>query len=139
MPQEDTYWYLSFWKNAQQISISISTSVVCVLLCISWNIVVTILLCSAKYCRDSLGKHERKQVIIIYSFTDPDIILAIVFSRHLFIQSQQWKHQNIVWNLSKLTIKTPERHQWLCSGVFIDNFEQFSHIVLVFPLFTLSK
>ena len=41
---------------------------------------------------------------------------------------------------SKLMIKTPERRQWRpCSGVFIVNFEQVSHIVLVFPLLTLSK
>ena len=33
---------------------------------------------------------------------------------------------------SKLTIKT-------CSGVFNVNFEQISHIILVFPLFTLNK
>ena len=32
---------------------------------------------------------------------------------------------------SKLTIKTPERRQWRCSGVFIVNFEHISHLVLV--------
>ena len=32
---------------------------------------------------------------------------------------------------SKLTIKTPERRQWR-SGVFIINFEQISHIAMVF-------
>ena len=32
---------------------------------------------------------------------------------------------------SKLTIKTPERRQWLGSGVFIVNFEHISHLVLV--------
>ena len=35
---------------------------------------------------------------------------------------------------SKLTIKTPVRR----SGVFIVNFEHISHLVLVFPLLTLS-
>ena len=39
---------------------------------------------------------------------------------------------------SKLTIKTPERHQRRCSGVFIVNFEHISHLVLVFLLLTLS-
>ena len=34
---------------------------------------------------------------------------------------------------SKLTIKTPERGHWRHFGVFIVNFEQISHIVLVFP------
>ena len=37
---------------------------------------------------------------------------------------------------SKLTIKTPEQRR---SGVFIVNFENISHLVLVFPLLTLSK
>ena len=39
---------------------------------------------------------------------------------------------------SKLTIKTPERHQWHRSGVFIVNFEHISHLVLVFLLLTLN-
>ena len=38
---------------------------------------------------------------------------------------------------SKLTIKTPERHQWSGSGVFIVNFEHISYLVLVFLLLTL--
>ena len=33
---------------------------------------------------------------------------------------------------SKLTIKTPERRHWRRCGVFIANFEQILHIVLVF-------
>ena len=40
---------------------------------------------------------------------------------------------------SKLTINTPERHQWRRSGVFIVNFEHISHLVLVFLLLTLSR
>ena len=40
---------------------------------------------------------------------------------------------------SKLTIKTPERRQWRCSGVFIVTFEHISHLVLVFLLLTLSR
>ena len=39
---------------------------------------------------------------------------------------------------SKLTIKTLERRQWCCSGVFIVNFEHISHLVLVFLLLTLN-
>ena len=39
---------------------------------------------------------------------------------------------------SKLTIKTPERRQWRCSGVFIANFEHISHLVLVFLFLTLN-
>ena len=40
---------------------------------------------------------------------------------------------------SKLTIKTPERHQWRRPGVFIVNSEHISHLVLVSLLLTLNK
>ena len=40
---------------------------------------------------------------------------------------------------SKLTIKIPERLHWRLSGVFIVNFEDISHIVLVFLLLILIK
>ena len=39
---------------------------------------------------------------------------------------------------SKLTINTPERRQWSCSGVFIVNFEHISLLVLVILLLTLN-
>ena len=38
----------------------------------------------------------------------------------------------------KLTIKTPKRRQWRCSGVSIVNFEHISHLVLVFLLLALN-
>ena len=34
----------------------------------------------------------------------------------------------------KLTIKTPERHHWCRSGVFIVNFEHILHLALVLTL-----
>ena len=40
---------------------------------------------------------------------------------------------------SKLTIKAPERPHWCRSGVFIVNFEDISHLVLVFLSITLSR
>ena len=40
---------------------------------------------------------------------------------------------------SKLTIKTPERHHWRRSSVFIVNFDCISHLVLVFLLLTLRR
>ena len=40
---------------------------------------------------------------------------------------------------SKLTIKTPERNRWRRFGVFFVNFENISHLVLMFLLLTLSK
>ena len=39
----------------------------------------------------------------------------------------------------KLVIKTPERHYWRRSGVFIVNFKHISHLFLVSPLLTLNK
>ena len=36
-------------------------------------------------------------------------------------------------------MKTPEQHKWYYSGAFIVNFEQISHLFLVFLLFTLNK
>ena len=40
---------------------------------------------------------------------------------------------------SKLTIKTPKRRWWRCSGAFIVNFEHASHLFLVLLLLTLSR
>ena len=40
---------------------------------------------------------------------------------------------------SKLTTKTPERRQFRRSGVFLVNFEDISHLVLVSVLLTLNK
>ena len=40
---------------------------------------------------------------------------------------------------SKITIKTPQGCHWHCPGVFIVNFEDISHLVLVFLLLTLNK
>ena len=39
----------------------------------------------------------------------------------------------------KLTIKTTERRQWRCSGVFIVNFKHILHLFVVFLLLTLNK
>ena len=39
---------------------------------------------------------------------------------------------------SKLTMKTPEESHWRRSGIFIVDFEQISHIFLVFLLLTLN-
>ena len=40
---------------------------------------------------------------------------------------------------SKSTIKTPERYHQRLSGVIIANFEQISHIVVMFPLLALNE
>ena len=41
--------------------------------------------------------------------------------------------------VSKVTINTATLRPWCRSGVFIVNFEQISHIVLLIPLLTLNK
>ena len=40
---------------------------------------------------------------------------------------------------SELTIKIPERRHWRRSGIFIVDFEHILHLVLRFPLLTLSR
>ena len=54
-------------------------------------------------------------------------------SHHVLVKSLK----NSVWNLFKVNIK--DSIIGFRSGVFIVNFEQISHIVLVFPLLNLSK
>ena len=50
------------------------------------------------------------------------------------------RNTRTMWEIySRLTIKTPEQSYWLRSGVFNVNFEQISHIVLMFLLLTLNK
>ena len=65
-------------------------------------------------------------------------IIWSVTRRYLLVQSQQWKRQNNVWNLLKFANKDT-RTTTLTSCVFLINFEQISHNVLVFPLLTLNK
>ena len=50
------------------------------------------------------------------------------------------RHTKIKWEICwTLTIKTPQRRQWRCFGIFIVDFEHVSHFVLVFLLLTLSR
>ena len=60
-----------------------------------------------------------------------------LFNRHLIVQSQQWKQQNNVWNLFNISNK--DTRTTSCTGLFIVNLEQISHIVLVLTLLTLKK
>ena len=47
--------------------------------------------------------------------------------------------QGVKYVCSKLTIKTPERRQWRRPGVIIVNFEQISHLVILFLLLTFRR
>ena len=53
-------------------------------------------------------------------------------------KANNWNTRTRCEICSKLTIKTPERHQWRRSGVFIVNFQHISNLVLVFLLLTLN-
>ena len=66
-----------------------------------------------------------------------DLIVSegLKVSQPALAQSQEWKHQNNVWNL---LIETLDTCQWRRSDVFIINFEQISDFALVFPLLTLK-
>ena len=56
-------------------------------------------------------------------------------SRDLHIQVNNGNSRTVCEICSKLTIKTPERHQ-RSSGVFIANLDKISRIVLVYPWLT---
>ena len=60
-------------------------------------------------------------------------------SQYLLVQVNNGNAITMCEVCSKLTVKTPERRDWCCSGVFVVNFEQSSQIVLVFPLLTLNN
>ena len=89
----------------------------------------------------------------VYIFNKEKIKSIIPKSRDIFIQMFclifpddiylfKVNNANIRPVCSKLAIKTSERRHWRHwrrSDLFIVNFEQISHIVLVFPLLTLNK
>ena len=88
-------------------------------------------------------KHEQ----IFFSLAErfSCIVLIIYFYLHL-VQAEIYLFKVHIGNAramcetcSKLTIKTLGRRNWRRFNVFIVNFEQISHIVLVFSMLTLNK
>ena len=67
-----------------------------------------------------MGSH-RKNMLEVYALSPQRSSLS---SRHLLVKSQQWKHQNSVYNLFKVNYKETNTT---------------SHSVLVFPLLTLNR
>ena len=67
------------------------------------------------------------------------VLREIIFQQALLIKVNNGTTRTKCEICTKLTIKTLERRQYHRSGVFIVNFEQISHIFLLFPLLTLSK
>ena len=92
----------------------------------NWNVGYLVLLQSNFYPRFRFLRHQS-----IKTWSIP--------SRHLIIQNQQWKHYNDVWNLFKVNNRDTDQRQWPRSGVFIINFEQISHFVLVLPLLNFNE
>ena len=74
-------------------------------------------------------------------------MLASVFNFGSFSQSAftclnltvETLEEGVKYVQNMLTIKATEQRQWRRSGVFIVNFEQISHLILVFLLLTLSR
>ena len=75
------------------------------------------------------------QTEIFRKLTDFTVRSSDSPSRHLLVQSQQWKHQSNVWSLFNFNNKDTRT----TSMTYLINFEQISHIVLVFPFFPLIK
>ena len=55
---------------------------------------------------------------------------------HLLAQSQRWNYQNSVWNLFEVDNKNTRTASLMSFWCVIVNFEQISHIVLMFSLLT---
>ena len=58
-------------------------------------------------------------------------VFQIFYPVGIYLFKVNNRNTGTVWNMFKINIKTPERSQWRRSGVFIVNFKQISHIVLV--------
>ena len=92
---------------------------------------------------------------VFFNFLQPTITNLVIFwkrlmrlivlhcagisSRQLHVSVNNRKTRTRCEICSKLTKKTPEKRQWCRSGGFIANFEQISHLVLVFVLLTLTR
>ena len=96
----------------------------------------------------SNAKQFFKENIVFYLnfFVEILNIMRIVwkFVLQAFSQAKSFKVNNgntrkMYEVYSKLNIKTQERRQLRCSGVFVVNFENIPYLFLVFLLLTLSK
>ena len=70
----------------------------------------------------------------------PQFIIKTVFKKRMCLFKANVRNtKKVLENCSKSTMKAPEGRQWGRSSIFIINFEQIPHIVLVFPLSILTK
>ena len=62
----------------------------------------------------SVAKINKRSLLIVKRYLKEIPPLTLFTSRHLLVQSQQWKHENIC---SKLTIKTSERRHFFANMI----------------------
>ena len=113
------------WGCSFSVSILVSLIKAFLLLSCDWNIISEI----KKWLLKRLSCLVKISFVVIEFFYRYYSAYNF-FPANLYVQSQQWKHQNNVWNLFKVNLR---------SGVFVANFEQISQIVLVFSLLTINK
>ena len=91
-----------------------------------------------------LSNKERTLLFFPYPFTKLSLetnlknektVLSFSIAVVIYLPKVNNRNTRTMWEISlRLTIKTPERRRWRRSSVFIVNFEQISHTVLVFLL-----
>ena len=113
------------WGCSFSVSILVSLIKTFLLLSCDWNIISEI----KKWLLKRLSCLVKISFVVIEFFYRYYSAYNF-FPANLYVQSQQWKHQNNVWNLFKVNLR---------SSVFVANFEQISQIVLVFSLLTINK
>ena len=113
------------WGCSFSVSILVSLIKTFLLLSCDWNIISEI----KKWLLKRLSCLVKISFVVIEFFYRYYSAYNF-FPANLDVQSQQWKHQNNVWNLFKVNLR---------SSVFVANFEQISQIVLVFSLLTINK
>ena len=113
------------WGCSFSVSILVSLNKTFLLLSCDWNIISEI----KKWLLKRLSCLVKISFVVIEFFYRYYSAYNF-FPANLYVQSQQWKHQNNVWNLFKVNLR---------SSVFVANFEQISQIVLVFSLLTINK
>ena len=87
-------------------------------------------------CRFFCGHYS----VILYSFSSTIVLpLFHPFPAGNCMFKVNKRNTRARWEISNLTIKTPQQRQWRRSGCFIVIFEHISHLVLVFLLLTLSR
>ena len=141
------YWTCSNWQLRHKAKVSWHSSVVFIV--DFEHIQQTIKLLLATLNMNLLFFESRNKSILkmINNTSDLVILWLLWFYCKVIKISQQTLTciKSIIETLnrceifSKLTIKTPTRLHWRCSGVFIVNFEYISHPFLVFLLLSLNR